>query len=162
MIAPSPVVAAPKIKIIGLGLAKILNVLLSLYPLKLKQKRSKSLLLALLNSLADFDGELSENAMELLDELKNRSHRLPPLYADVFLLPHSATCADLVDRITSLSQEQVAIASYAFQSFRYYEQILRADPGDASPQQKAAYESQMERVRLSVARTKVALTESIG
>jgi hypothetical protein len=111
----------------------------------LKQKRSKSLLLALLNSLADFDGEQSEKTSELLNQLKTRS----------------ATCADLVDRILSLSQEQVAIASYAFQIFRYYEQILRANPGDGSPQQKAAYESQMERVRLSVARTKVTLAESL-
>lgn len=128
----------------------------------MKQKRSKTLLLGLLNSLADFDGELSQEALGLMDELKTRSHPLPPLYADVFLLPHSATCADLVDRIHSLSQEQVAIASYAFQIFRYYEQILRANPGDSSPQQKAAYESQMERIRLSVARTKAALAESFG
>ncbi|WP_146141164.1 hypothetical protein [Stenomitos frigidus] len=116
----------------------------------------------MLNSLADFDGELSEQAIELLDELKTRSDRVPPLYADVFLLPHAATCSDLVVRITSLSQEQVAIASYAFQIFRFYEQILRANPGDSSPQQKAAYESQIERVRLSVARTKAALAESLG
>ena len=128
----------------------------------MKQKRSKSLLIALLNSLADFDGELSKEAIKLLDELSTRSHRLPPLYADVFVLPYSATCADLVDRIASLSQEQVAIASYAFQIFRFYEQILRANPGDSSPQQKAAYESQIERIRLSVARTKVALAESLG
>jgi hypothetical protein len=128
----------------------------------MQQKRSKSLLLALLNSLADFDGEQSEEAIKLLNELKTRSHRLPPLYADVFVLPPSATCADLVDRIASLSQEQVAIASYAFQIFRFYEQILRANPGDSSPQQKAAYESQIERIRLSVARTKVALAESLG
>jgi hypothetical protein len=128
----------------------------------LRQKPSKVLLLALLNSLADFDGEISEAATRLLAELKTRSHKLPPLYADVFALPHSATCADLVDRILSLSQEQVAIASYAFQIFRYYEQILRANPGDASPQQKAAYESQIERIRLSVARTKAALAEALG
>jgi hypothetical protein len=128
----------------------------------LKQKRSKFLLLALLNSLADFDGELSEEAVGLLDELKTRSHTIPPLYADVFVLPHSATCVDLVDRILSLSQEQVAIASYAFQIFRYYEQILRANPGDGSPQHKAAYESQIERIRLSVARTKAVLAESLG
>jgi hypothetical protein len=128
----------------------------------LKQKRSKFLLLALLNSLADFDGELSKEAIVLLEELKTRSHPIPPLYADVFALPHSATCADLVDRVRSLSQEQVAIASYAFQIFRYYEQILRANPGDTSPEQKAAYESQIERVRLSVARTKTALAESLG
>lgn len=128
----------------------------------MKQKRSKTLLLALLNSLADFDGERSGEAQKLLDELKTRSHRLPPLYADVFLLPQSATCKDLVDRILSLSQEQVATASYAFQIFRYYEQILRANPSDPSPEQKAAYESQMERIRLSVARTKAALAESLG
>ena len=134
---------------------------LPLYHLKLKQKRSKFLLLALLNSLADFDGELSKEAIALLNELNTRSHSLPPLYADVFLLPHSATCADLVDRIRSLSQEQVATASYAFQIFRYYEQILRANPGDTLPEQKAAYESQMERVRLSVARSKAALAEAI-
>ncbi len=128
----------------------------------MKRKRSKFLLLALLNSLADFDGEISEAARELLAELQHRSDVLPPLYADVFLLPNSATCADLVTRIRSLSQEQVAIASYAFQIFRFYEQILRANPGDGSPQQKAAYESQIERIRLSVARTKAALVESLG
>jgi hypothetical protein len=127
----------------------------------LKPKRSKFLLVALLNSLADFDGELSEEAIRLLDELAKRSDIVPPLYADVFVLPGSATCAALVERIRSLSQEQVAIASYAFQIFRYYEQILRANPGDASPQQKAAYESQIERVRLSVARSKTALAESL-
>lgn len=120
------------------------------------------MLLALLNSLADFDGELSKEAVDLLDELKTRSQRLPPLYADVFMLPHTATCAELVDRILSLSQEQIAIASYAFQIFRYYEQILRAHPSDSSPQQRAAYESQVERVRLSVARSKAALVESLG
>ena len=128
----------------------------------MKQKRTKFLLLALLNSLADFDGELSEEAVGLLDVLKTRSHIVPPLYADVFVLPHSATCADLVARILSLSQEQVAIASYAFQIFRFYEQILRANPGDTSPQQQAAYASQIERIRLSVARTKLALAESLG
>lgn len=121
-----------------------------------------SLLLALLNSLADFDGELSEEATRLLENLATRTDTLPPLYADVFLLPHSATCADLVDRIRSLSQEQVVIASYAFQIFRYYEQILRAHPVHSTPQQQAAYESQIERVRLSVARTKAALVESLG
>ncbi|MBD2018951.1 hypothetical protein H6F43_01960 [Leptolyngbya sp. FACHB-36] len=128
----------------------------------MKQKRSKSLLLDLLNLLADFDGELSEEAIQLLDELEKRSDVIPPLYADVFVLPSSATCADLVKQVKSLSQEQVAIASYAFQIFRFYEQILRANPSDASPQQKAAYESQLERIRLSVARTKAALAESFG
>ncbi len=128
----------------------------------MKQRRSKFLLLALLNSLADFDGELSEEALSLLEELKTRSHPLPPLYADVFLLPATATCADLVKRIMTLSQEQVAIASYAFQIFRYYEQILRAHPADGLPQQRAAYESQIERVRLSVARTRATLAESFN
>ena len=128
----------------------------------MKPKRAKSLLLALLNSLADFDGELSEDAVGLLELLKTRLDRVPPLYADVFLLPHSATCADLVARILFLSQEQVAIASYAFQIFRFYEQILRANPGDSSPQQKAAYDLQIERIRLSVARTKITLAESFG
>jgi hypothetical protein len=127
-----------------------------------KQKRSKFLLLSLLNSLADFDGALTEEAVRLLEELKTRSHSLPPLYADVFALPYSATCADLVDRIMSLSQEQIAVASYAFQVFRYYEQILKANPSDGSPQQRAAYESQVERIRLSVARTKATLAESFG
>lgn len=126
----------------------------------MKQKRSKFLLLALLDALADFDGALSEEAIDLLDVLSQRSDVLPPLYADVFVLPKHATCADLVGRVKSLSQEQVAIASYAFQIFRFYEQILRANPGDASPQQKAAYDSQMERVRLSVARTRAALADS--
>lgn len=127
----------------------------------MKRKCAKSLLLALLNALADFDGDLSEGAIKLLDELKLRSDKVPPLYADVFALSDSATCADLVDRITSLSQEQIAIASYAFQSFRFYEQILRANPRDSSPQQEAAYESQMERIRLSMARTKAAWAESL-
>ena len=72
------------------------------------------------------------------------------------LLLLTLTCADLVSRITALSQEQIAIASYAFQIFRYYEQILRANPRGESPQQKAACESQVERIRLSVARTKAA------
>ncbi len=120
------------------------------------------MLSALLNSLADFDGELSDEARTLLEELKQRSDRVLPLYADVFLLPYSATCADLVERITSLSQEQVAIASYAFQTFRYYEQILKVNVTETSPQQRAAYESQIARIRLSVARTKAVLAESLG
>lgn len=126
----------------------------------MKQKRSKPLLLALLNSLADFDGELSTTALELLDELSQRAEQIPPLYADVFVLPQSATCADLVRRIRSLNQEQVAIASYAFQMFRFYEQMLRVNTTETSPQQRAAYEAQMERVRLSIARAKAALAES--
>ena len=119
------------------------------------------MLSALLNSLADFDGELSEEAIKLLGELKNRSDGVLPLYADVFVLPHSAICADLVDRITSPSQEQIATASYAFQTFRFYEQILKANTTETSPRQKAAYESQIERIRLSVARTKAVLVESL-
>ncbi len=120
------------------------------------------MLSALLNSLADFDGELSEEALQLLGELKQRSDRVLPLYADVFVLPYSATCADLVDRITSLSQEQIAISSYAFQTFRVYEQILKVNVLETSPRQRAAYESQIERIRLSVARTKAVLAESLG
>ncbi|MCY7324253.1 MAG: hypothetical protein LH660_21245 [Phormidesmis sp. CAN_BIN36] len=116
----------------------------------------------MLNSLADFDGELSEEAVRLLDELKKRSDTVLPLYADVFVLSDLATCADLVDRITSLSQEQIAIASYAFQTFRFYEQILKVNITETSPQQRAAYESQIERIRLSVARTKAVLAESLG
>ena len=100
--------------------------------------------------------------MRLLDELKKRSDTVLPLYADVFVLSHSATCEDLVDRITSLSQEQIAIASYAFQTFRFYEQILKVNTTETSPQQRAAYESQLERIRLSVARTKAVLAESLG
>lgn len=130
--------------------------------MKLKQKRTKFLLLALLNSLADFDGALSEEAIQLMDELATRSDVVPPLYADVFVMPGLVTCADLVARIHALSQEQVAIASYAFQIFRFYEQILRASATETSPQQKAAYESQIERIRVSVARTKAALAESLG
>jgi len=128
----------------------------------LKKKRSKFLLLTLLNSLADFDGQLSGQALGLLEELKDRSDIIPPLYADVFVLTYSATCADLVKRVRSLSQEQVAIASYAFQIFRFYEQLLRVSATEMSLQQKAAYDSQIERIRLSVARTKAALAESVA
>ncbi|MGG6296801.1 hypothetical protein ACQ4M4_20595 [Leptolyngbya sp. AN02str] len=125
----------------------------------MKQKLSDLLLLSLLNFLADFDGELSEDALTILEELKTRSHVIPPLYADVFVLPHSATCADLAVCVSSLTRPQVAVASYAFQIFRYYEQILRANPENASKEQRVAYESQIERIRLSVARTKAALAE---
>lgn len=123
-------------------------------------RKHHRLLLNLLNSLADFDGEISEEAHHLLHQLKQEPVQLPPLYADVFALPYSATCADLVTRIEVLSQEQVAIASYAFQIFRDYEQILRVNPGERSPEQKAAYDSQVERIRQSVARTKAALAEA--
>jgi hypothetical protein len=131
-------------------------------PTDLTQKSSKSLLVSLLNILSDYDGEVPDDAQPLLDALRERSDTIPPLYADVFVLSPAATCATLVTRIETLTQEQVAIASYAFQIFRFYEQILKANPGDASPQQKAAYDSQIERVRLSVARTKVALAGSLG
>jgi len=130
--------------------------------LKLNQKHSNALLLALMNSLADFDGQLTAPAPALLAELQSRADRLPPLYTDVFMLSSEATCADLVDRVGTLSQDQLAIASYAFQIFRFYEQILRAQPENSSPQQQAAYEAQLERVRLSVMRTRATLAETIG
>jgi hypothetical protein len=128
----------------------------------LKKKNSKALLLALLDSLADFDGQLSKNAIALLQELQQRFDPIPPLYADVFGLPASATCADLAKRVTSLSQQQVAIASYAFQIFRSYEHMLRVDTTTMAPKQKAAYDSQMERIRLLISRSRTAIAESIG
>lgn len=131
-------------------------------PSPLSGKHSNSLLLSLLNLLADFDGQVSSEAIVLLDELRYRSDFIPPLYADVFGLPASSTCADLVDRVESLAQEQVAIASYAFQIFRSYEQLLKVKTEDVAPEQKAAYESQMDRMRLVVARTRSALAEAIG
>lgn len=124
-------------------------------------KHANALLLRLLNSLADFDGQISEDAASLLNELSARSEILPPLYADVFRLPVMATCADLVNRIESLSQQQVAIASYAFQIFRSYEQMLRANT-NVTFQQQAAYESQLERIRLLVVKTRSTLHEAIG
>jgi len=131
-------------------------------PSPLSGKHSNSLLISLLNLLADFDGEVPSEAVVLLDELRDRSDAILPLYADVFGLPTSSTCADLVDRIESLTQEQVAIASYAFQIFRSYEQLLKVKTEDVAPEQKAAYESQMDRMRLVVARTRSALAEAIG
>jgi ABC-type phosphate transport system auxiliary subunit len=124
-------------------------------------KHANALLLLLLNSLADFDGHVSEDAARLLDELRERSEVIPPLYADVFRLPIVATCADLVNRIESLSQQQVAIASYAFQIFRSYEQMLRVNTNVTS-QQQAAYESQLERIRSLVVKTRSALHEALS
>lgn len=128
----------------------------------MQTRHSNSLLLALLNSLSDFDGYLSDKAVRLLNELAKRSDRLPPLYADVFGLSESATCQELVKRIQSLSQHQVAVASYAFQIFHSYEQMLRRNTAvDVAPEQQAAYESQLERLRVVVARTKYVLAKSI-
>lgn len=131
-------------------------------PSSIQNKHSNSLLLSLLNSLADFDGYISAEALVILDELKTRSDLVPPLYADVFRLPSSSTCADLADRVQSLDQQQVAIASYAFQIFRHYEQLLKVNTANVAPEQKAAYESQLERIRGVVARTRSALAEAIG
>ena len=128
----------------------------------IREKHSNSLLLLLLNSLADFDGQISEDAALILQELSHRTDRIPPLYADVFGLPASATCADLVQRTYAFSEHQLAVASYAFQIFRSYEQMLRVNKADSAPEQKAAYESQLDRIRLVVARTRAVLVEVIG
>jgi hypothetical protein len=127
---------------------------------ELKKKHTNALLLALLNSLADYDGQVPEAALSILDELQQRSDTLPPLYADVFGLFPSATCADLVQHIDSLTQDQVAIASYAFQIFRSYEQMLKIDTTHMAPEQKAACEAQMERIRFLVNRAKSAMVET--
>jgi hypothetical protein len=66
-----------------------------------------------------------------------------------------------VQHIDALSQEQVAIASYAFQIFRSYEQMLKIDTTEMAPEQRAACESQMERIRSLVNRAKSAMTEAI-
>lgn len=118
-------------------------------------------LLKLLNFLADFDGEISAGAASILNQLRNRTEVIPPLYADVFGLPEAATCAELVNRVEILSSEQRAVASYAFQIFRFYEQLLRVRTAE-SPEQQAAYESQLEQVRLKVARTRRLLAETMG
>lgn len=131
-------------------------------PSSLSDKHSNSLLLSLLNFLADFDGQISPEALELIDELRHRADFIAPLYADVFGLPAASTCADLVDRVESLASEQVAIASYAFQIFRSYEQLLKVRTENVAPEQKAAYESQLDRMRLVVARTRSALAEAMG
>lgn len=128
----------------------------------MKQRKSNYLLLSLLNLLADFDGEISPQAIAVLDELKTCENPVPPLYADVFGLPGSAICADLVQRVKSLTSEQVALSSYAFQVFRSYEQMLRVDTTGMNPAQRAASEAQMAQVRLSVERAKSAIAEAIG
>lgn len=130
-------------------------------PSRLDKKHSNALLLALFNSLADFDGQIFEEATAILNELKQRSDPIPPLYADVLGLPFSTTCMELAQRIASLSQQQLAIASYAFQIFRSYEHLLKADTVAMAPEQRSAYEAQLERVRLLVARTKTAIDEVI-
>ncbi len=123
--------------------------------------QNSKLLLKLLNFLTDFDGEISGDAATLLDQLRDRSDPVPPLYTDVFGLSEAATCADLVSQIESFSPEQRAIASYAFHIFYSYEQMLRVRM-PASPAQQAAYQAQLEQVRLRVARTKLVLAETIG
>jgi hypothetical protein len=127
----------------------------------LRKKHTNALLLKLLNLLADFDGQVSAETQDILGELQQRSDPIPPLYADVFGLFPSSTSADLVHHINSLSQEQVAVASYAFQIFRSYEQMLKIDTTEMAPEQRAACESQMERIRLLVDRAKSAMTEAI-
>jgi hypothetical protein len=119
------------------------------------------ILLKLLNFLADFDGELSAEAVILLDQLRHQRDPVPPLYTDVFGLLAPATCAELVSRIEALSPEQRAVASYAFQIFRSYEQMLRVQTAQ-SPEQQSAYQSQLEHVRLRVAKTQLILTDTLA
>lgn len=136
-----------------------------MFPLNKKpsnKKPSKFLLVLLLNSLADYDGHISADAEHLLEILRHRTDPIPPLYADVFGLPTASTCADLVQRVTALTPEQVAMASYAFQIFRSYEQSLQVDTTTMSPQQQAASASQLAQIRRLVARTKVALAEAMN
>lgn len=134
---------------------------LSVMASSLREKHSNSLLLNLLNLLADFDGQICTKAAKILTELKTRNDVIPPLYADVFGLPPSTTCTELVQRVEQLSEQQVAVASYAFQIFRSYEQMLKVNI-DVAPAQRAAYESQLDRVRLLVSRARTALSEAIG
>ncbi|MBF2003136.1 MAG: hypothetical protein IGS38_20730 [Synechococcales cyanobacterium M58_A2018_015] len=124
----------------------------------LPRKQSR-MLLKLLNMLADFDGDLSTEAATLLEKLRHRRDPLPPLYADVFGLPATATCDELVSRIEALSADQRAMSSYAFQIFHCYEQMLQVQTPE-SPEQQAAYQSQLEQVRLRVAKTKRLLAET--
>lgn len=131
-------------------------------PSSIQDRHSNALLLSLFNLLADFDGQVSPVAIELLDVLRTRLDSIPPLYADVVGLPAASTCADLADRLESMEQEQVAVSSYAFQIFRSYEQLLRVNTTDVAPEQKAAYESQLDRMRLVVARTRSTLAETLG
>ncbi|MFM7425599.1 MAG: hypothetical protein ACKO7W_11500 [Elainella sp.] len=125
------------------------------------QKQLSRKLLQLLNTLSDFDGVISPEAAAILETLRYRPAPIPPLYADTFGLAPSATCADLVDRIEACSNEQRAVASYAFQIFWSYEQMLRVQPAQSSEQQ-AAYQSQLEQVRLQVARTRRILAETLA
>ena len=118
-------------------------------------------LLKLLNFLSDFDGEISADAATLLNQLRHQTDIIPPLYADVFGLTASATCAELVSRIEALPADQIAVASYAFQIFHSYEQMLRVQRA-ATLEQQAAYASQLDQVRLQVAKTKLVLAEAIG
>lgn len=127
----------------------------------LKKKHARSLLLRLLNLLADFDGQICREAVPILEELRQRSDVIPPLYADVFGLPLSATCQQLVYRIETLSQQQVAVASYGFQIFRTYEQLLKVDTTQMAPKQQVVQELQLERMRSLVARTRLAIEEAI-
>lgn len=122
---------------------------------------SNRLLLRLLNFLADFDGQISDSATEVLAVLRVRADRIPNLYADVFRLPFGSTCAEFVERIESLTEEQVRVASYAFQIFYSYEQLLKVKIDTAAAPQRAAYESQLERIRVVVERTRTILTNTI-
>ncbi|MBW4464089.1 MAG: hypothetical protein KME07_01445 [Pegethrix bostrychoides GSE-TBD4-15B] len=118
-------------------------------------------LLKLLHLLADFDGEISAEAAALLNQLRHRPDLVPPLYADVFGLPIATTCSSLVQRIETLTPAQNAVASYAFTIFRSYEQMLGVQ-SSAKPEQQAAYDSQLEQVRLQVAKTKLVLAEALA
>ena len=128
----------------------------------MKRRRSNFLLLSLLNLLADFDGEIVPEAIDILEQLRDCDNEVPPLFADVFGLRGSVTCAQLVECVMSRSSEQRAISSYAFQVFRSYEQMLRVDTTGMNLRQRAASEAQMEQVRLSVERARSALQEAIG
>ncbi len=124
-----------------------------------RRSHSRSLL-KLMNFLADFDGEISSESAKLLHQLRRQTEQVPPLYCDVFGLPAAATTAELVHRIESLSPDQRAVASYAFQIFHSYEQMLRVQTA-TTPKQQAAYESQLEQMRLQVAKTKLVLHEAM-
>lgn len=127
----------------------------------ISEKHTNALLLILLNLLSDYDGHISEKSMRILDELRKRSDPVPPLYLDVFRLPFSATCTELVNRLEQLSQQQIAIASYAFQIFRSYEQMLRVDTSEMAPAQRAASEAQMDKIRQVIARTRSTLASEL-
>lgn len=125
------------------------------------QKRLSRTLLQLLNALSDFDGAISPQAAAILETLRHQPALIPPLYADTFGLALPASCADLVSRIDNCSDEQRAVASHAFQVFWFYEQLLRVQPAQ-SPEQQAAYQSQLEQVRLQVAKTRRILAEALA